>query len=143
MRVARALTLGLAVALLTLLTQVGGVLLLACWFAARRKPARALALFAMSYAALTVLVLPLVAPRFGRVALPCRAAGELPLRSASLGFCALNRHYVRPELRARLETLARELEARHPGSVVHTLDAGFPLGGPLLPHLGHHDGRPV
>jgi hypothetical protein len=69
------------------------------------------------------------------VALPC--FGDT-LRSQSVLYRALNRHYVTPDLL----TLTTDLATTHPGSVTLTLDAGFPFTNlPLLPHLSHDDGE--
>lgn len=112
---------------LTLLTQIGGLAWLFALMARRR-----LVVFGLTYVALSVgATLP--APQFGRVALPC-IGGAPPL--ASPMYCALNRHYVSPQMKDVLSDLARAV----PGTRV--LDANFPFfdGFPLLPHLSHDDG---
>ena len=119
---------------LTLLTQIGGIAwLIACLF--RR---RWLAFVAL-YAALSIAAL-WIAPMFGRVALPC--TGET-LRIQSAIYCALNRHYVVPELSQVLQETAVKAAKERPGTITQVLDANFPFldGFPLLPHLSHDDGR--
>lgn len=139
---ARTLLLSVAVLLLTALTQIGGVLLLVTVAAARlvrwRCPATA-ALFVVAYAAATIIVVPPAAALAGRVPLPC--TGE-PLRALPV-LCALNRHYVVPELLKLADALAVDVDAEFPGSVTVALDANFPFldDFPLLPHLSHDDGR--
>lgn len=125
----------LAIAALAALTQTGGLAWAAALFFRRRVLA-----FALFYCAFWGAAM-LVAPAFGRVALPCLPGGEL--RSQSPLYCALNRHYVAPELLDLAEDLAAEMAARYPGTVTLTLDGGFPFldGFPLLPHLSHADGR--
>ncbi|MEM9044691.1 MAG: hypothetical protein AAGC81_08335 [Pseudomonadota bacterium] len=126
---------GLAILLLTLLTQLGGI----AWLIALATRRRVLT-FLFVYVALWGSAL-VVAPLFGRVPLPCWPTGELQF--ATPLYCALNRHYVRPEMRDVLLDLGREMERRYPGTITLVLDANFPFidGFPLLPHLSHQDGR--
>lgn len=58
-------------------------------------------------------------------------------------FCALNRHYVAPELRQTMLDFATQLNALLPDTITLTRDADFPFGTgiPLLPHLSHDDER--
>jgi hypothetical protein len=123
------------IALLTVLTQLGGLAwLLALAF--RRR----FFVFVLTYMALSLCAV-YTAPLFGRVALSCVSDDALKVRS--LLFCALNRHYVVPELRDVLVATANSVENRFPGTQTLVLDAGFPFlrGFPLLPHLSHEDGR--
>lgn len=125
---------------LFVVTQVGVVL----WpvFGAFRGPRagwRGVALGVAVYALLSALVVPPVAAVLGRVPLPCGAGA---LRPRSWAFCAANRRYVAPELRAAAIEIADDVADGHPGTYVSYLDGGFPFGGvPLLPHLSHGDGR--
>lgn len=136
---------------LTLLTQVGGVVL---WLttplvAASARRLRMWSPLAASFEAATVflviygiaslLVVPPLAAIGGRVPLPC--FGD-QLQSRSMIFCALNRHYVRRDLRTLAGELGEALTRTHPGARLRTLDAGFPFldGFPLLPHLSHRNG---
>lgn len=134
---------GLAVLVLTLLTQIGGLAWLLARAATRRRGVAAMltAFFAL-YAGLS-LAARLAAPAFGRVPLPCFESGKAPLASASPLYCALNRHYVTPSLLGLAEDLARSVDRAHPGTLTLTLDAGFPFldGFPMLPHLSHDDGE--
>lgn len=121
--------------LLTILTQIGGVAwLIAVFF--RQK----IFAFLVAYAALTIAVV-WIAPRFGRVSLNCFDDGSLQVQS--LMYCALNRHYVSPELRELLNDTAEEMDRQYPGTVTLVLDANLPFwdGFPLLPHLSHDDGE--
>lgn len=122
------------IAVLKLLTQVGGLAwLIACLFQRRWLA------FVALYAALSIAAL-WIAPVLGRVPLPC--AGET-LRMQSWMYCVLNRHYVVPEMAEVLDETAEKAADRHPGTVTLVLDANFPFidGFPLLPHLSHDDGR--
>jgi len=126
---------GIILLALTALTQIGGL----AWLAALPFRRRWLA-FPLVYAGLSAATLWL-APFAGRVPLPC--LGDGPLRSHSFLFCAMNRHYVTPEMRALALDLAEAMATARPGTVTTTLDAGFPFlaGFPLLPHLSHDDGE--
>lgn len=124
-----------AVALLTVLTQLGGLAwLLALAF--RRR----LVVFLLAYAGLWTAAM-VVAPSLGRVPLDCFGGGVLRLQSPL--YCVLNRHYVAPELKAAAQDLAEAVDAAFPGTVTLALDGNFPFldGFPLLPHLSHADGR--
>jgi hypothetical protein len=122
---------------LTILTQIGGIAWLVAMFFRRRLVA-----FMLAYVALTAAAV-WIAPNFGRVALSCFDDG--PLQVQSLMYCALNRHYVTPELRDVLIDTAEEMDRRYPGTETLVLDANFPFwdGFPLLPHLSHDDGEKV
>lgn len=123
------------IVLLTILTQLGGL----AWLIGLGFKRRLLA-FLLAYAALSFGA-AMVAPSFGRVPLPCISSG--PLQPQSIMYCALNRHYVTPELRQTALDFAREMNTLHPDTITLTLDANFPFGTrfPLLPHLSHGDGR--
>lgn len=119
-------------AVLTILTQLGGL----AWFVALFFRRRLLA-FALTYTAFWASAM-MAAPLADRVPLPC--TGE-PLRSQSLFYCILNRHYVAPEVYDLATDLAVEMDRRFPGTVTLTLDGSLPFGTqPLLPHLSHKNG---
>lgn len=120
---------------LTVLTQIGGI----AWLMARLFNRRILA-FAALYIALSAAAV-FVAPIFGRVALSCIGTPGYQLQSPM--YCALNRHYVTPELATTLKDVGTKLATLHPSARIRVLDANFPFfnGFPLLPHLSHNDGR--
>jgi hypothetical protein len=132
---------------LTLLTQVGGALYLLALFlrgrvrGLRDKPRLALALCFVGLYGLTWFPVQAAASLSGRVGLPCAEQGAL--RAATPLYCIAHRHYVRPQLRALAQDMARAVDQQYPGTLTLTLDAGFPFfdGFPLLPHLSHDDGR--
>lgn len=99
--------------------------------------------FSVLYALLTAAILPQVAPIFGRTALNCFSDGKHPYQASSWLYCALNRHYVRPELKKSLERLSQHMSQKYPGTISTYLDANFPFidGFPLLPHRSHNDGK--
>jgi hypothetical protein len=142
---------GLAVVLLTVVTQVGGVAWLAALALRRafapRRPFRwplLLLLFLLCYLAASFAA-EVVAERQDRIALPCGADDGRHLVMASRLYCLLNRNYVTTETYFLVDALAREMDERFSGTLTQILDAGFPLlsGFPLLPHLSHDDGRKV
>ena len=141
------------VVLLTLLTQIGGLVMLLVWGLSSFALPRAIGawgraainalLFVVAYAAIGVLVVPPLAALGGRVPLPCRAQPDRAFAAGSILLCALNRHYVVPDLVVVLNELSGEIERVFPGTTTLFLDANFPFlnGFPLLPHLSHRDGR--
>ncbi len=142
----------LVVVLLTLLTQIGGFVLVGATLIvlALRTPRRHRwlatgALFVALYAVASLTLVPAMATASGRIALPCSRAPEASVSALSLLTCALNRHYATPSVASLLETMADDLERPLPNTRVRYLDAGFPFGWgmPMLPHLSHGDGRKV
>jgi hypothetical protein len=146
--------------LLTVFTQVGGViwllgLYITRWLPLERMPVRARwwSSFAVRFAfylAVTFLVVPPLARIFGRVPLPVSSSGVLKPRT--LWTAIGNRHYVRPELRRIAMGHAEAMAAKYPGLQVNYFDANFPFsiklpfrsfrrGFPLFPHLSHNDGK--
>jgi len=145
----RAILHAIVITLLTLATQIGGIAYLLTFAIVQsvRKHLRPIGLvapvvFLLSYVGLSVISAYL-APLFGRVPLPCFSSEHLKLAMQSPLYCALNRHYVRPELRSLALRLAENMDQKYPGTVTLGLDANFPFidGFPLLPHLSHDDGR--
>jgi hypothetical protein len=137
---------------LTLLTQVGGVLLWPAWGAvwsategmSRGRAWARCGLMLAVYLLGTQALLPLIAARTGRVRLPAFATADTPLGPLVLATVLLNRGYVRPHTRDAVLSGARAAAAHEPGLVVRYLDAGFPFPWPpLLPHLSHGDGQRV
>jgi len=136
-------------ALLTLLTQVGGVVLLitlAGSLLIRRfvdhsmvKRFMSPLLFIVLYAVTIVVVVPPLAKQYGRVALPW--SGNL--QPLTIWTCLLNRHYVTPSLKEMVTEATEVFLKEHPGRTVNYLDANFPFKNefPLWPHLSHDDGR--
>ncbi|MEM8791990.1 MAG: hypothetical protein AAGE80_10240 [Pseudomonadota bacterium] len=131
----RLLLYAIAMILLTLLTQLGGIAWIAAQFA-RRKLVSFVFLYLVLWAAATQ-----IAPQFGRVPLSCFPDSRL--RMANIAYCALNRNYVSPELREVLTDTAYAVASRYPDAETLVLDANFPFieGFPLLPHLSHQDGK--
>jgi hypothetical protein len=140
-----------AVVALTVVTQLGGLVLVALLpllTRIRRRAPRsgttlAIAALLAGYLACVFAVAPLVALISGRVPLPIVASADAPLRPATLLMVLLMRSYTRPALRDVALDAARALARAHPGSELRYLDGAFPAWDrfPLLPHLSHRDAR--
>ena len=146
------------VLLLTVITQVGGIIL---WLslpalssirirveaASGRTIALgvATAIFITIYGFFSWFIVPNIAPIFGRVALPCFSTDDLAIKPGNILFCALNRNYVVPGLKDLLIGLSKNMANKHEGFAIMYLDANLPFidGFPLIPHLSHNDGRKV
>lgn len=137
--------------LLTVFTQVGGVIWLLCLFffrfidrkikpAWKRVAAKSL-LFAGCYLIITFFLIPLIAKPLGRVPLP--VFEKRGLQPGNVWTCILNRNYVKPELKEIAFRVAENMRTTYSGTAVNYLDANFPFFDrfPLLPHLSHHDGK--
>ena len=141
-------------AILTLLTQVGGFVLCIYWLVVHglgwnrgqssiRYRLYATLLFIGLWAVATFALVPLLAKPFGRVPMPLYATEMAPIRPANWIYVLANRHYVKPELR----TAVTQVIQAHNQTDVYTellyLDANFPFwtGFPLLPHRSHDDGE--
>ena len=143
-------------AFLTLISQIGGIVYLACLpiFKLWREKVGGLkiyrigfnvAIFCLFYTLATFWIVPPIAEYFGRVPMP--HSDEHPnLREHNFMTVLLNRHYVTPALRKITEEVAEKLAKQHKDSLVVTyLDCNFPFinGFPLQPHLSHDDGRKI
>jgi hypothetical protein len=135
----------------TVLTQVGGLILLLSWPIVSRvkrkfpqlryKIIYNVLIFSVLYTFASILIIPPLAATFGRVPLPMWSNQHLQPRN--IWTCILNRHYVRPNLKIAMEKVSRQVNQAFPGTITHYLDAGFPFWDkfPMLPHLGHKDGK--
>lgn len=138
---------GLWLLILTLLTQIGGLVwiitLVLQTLLPKRMPAFRWWAFPLLYLCCSILIVPPLARSFGRVPLP--VFGSATLKPQNLLFALFNRHYVRPELRDVLTTAATDMQQTYPGAIVRYMDACFPFidGYPLEPHFSHRDGKKV
>lgn len=129
----------------TTVTQIGGVILIITskliGSQKNRFTGDTLFYFGVVYCIFTFLVIPIVAPIFGRVAIENRKH----LQPTSYFTILCNRNYVVPEVNYALQQAAVEFEAQHSEITIYYLDANFPFfdGFPLLPHLSHNDGKKV
>lgn len=131
--------------LLTILTQIGGIIYLLSILIINRKVdnhrLKRTGLFTLFYLAFTFIIIPIVAPIFGREKIK-----ETDLIAANTIFTKLmNRNYVRPKLNKALEKISVALNKNHHGIKLIYLDANFPFINkfPLLPHLSHNDGKKI
>jgi hypothetical protein len=131
--------------ILTILTQIGGITyLLSLLIDFKWKKVfrfKKSILFVSFYLVATFLIVPFLAPIFGR---------ELVINSqdiypTSFITVLLNRNYVKPELNNLLLASSKELNKSNKDIKICYLDANFPFinGFPLLPHLSHNDGKKI
>lgn len=133
---------------LTILSQVGGIVLLAIAGLSRARRwsfGAGTVAFLLTYAIVTFAVVPPVAKALGRDRLPCFARHDRPYGAVNPLLCVLNRNYVAPRVEVLISALADRMALELPGTKTRYLDAGFPfIGGfPLMPHLSHRDGLKV
>lgn len=129
--------------LLTAVTQIGGIAYLMAILITRTW-LKKLAVFICLYSVLSLASI-YVAPKFGRVAIPCFTSKNQTLKVSSPIYCALNRQYVTPKTYDLISALSLNIDSKFKDSQTLVLDANFPFfdGFPLLPHLSHKDGRKV
>lgn len=141
------------IGLLTLFTQIGGVLYLLAlpifyWvnkqFNGRwKKRFFKIAFFTAFYLAATFFIVPPLAKwQCGRVPLPLWSNPNLKPHNVFY-YCLLNHHYVKPTMKKAAEEVADQLAKKFPGTTLCYLDANFPFfdGYPLEPHFSHRDGK--
>jgi len=151
LRIAKAILVILIFCILTVLTQIGGLVYLGSFFTHKYINKKTnniyanrilkLLTFLIFYIFTTFLIVPPVAKRFGRVPLPILETNNLqPLNVLT---CIFNRNYVKPELKQVAFLVAKRMNEKFPGTVVNYLDASFPFINkfPLFPHLSHNDGE--
>ncbi|HLP20721.1 MAG TPA: hypothetical protein VK174_10485 [Chitinophagales bacterium] len=137
--------------ILTILTQIGGVVLLLSFLLhttidkrlssiAGRRMVKSVC-FTFLYFIFTFLLVPPAAKLFGRVRLPM--TGHRHLKPVNMLTCLLNRNYVRPQMRDIVYQVADKMHQHDSAFVLCYLDANFPFVNrfPLIPHLSHNDGR--
>jgi hypothetical protein len=150
-KITRLLLLLIWLALLTLFTQVGGVIYLLCipiflWLKPKIQHdylrfAANVGTFIFIYLIFNIWLIPALAKPFGKVPLPF--FGTTHIRPLHIGTYLLNRHYVTPEMRKLILGVSKDMNKQFPGTDILYLDANFPLFRkyPLFPHLSHNDGK--
>ncbi|MCZ4410311.1 hypothetical protein O3Q51_15960 [Cryomorphaceae bacterium 1068] len=124
--------------LLTVITQIGGLLYLMIVLVFRKtKWGKRLLVFIGLYALATFVIVPILAPHFGRE--------KVKVEVVNAGYILANRNYVTAEMNKTLESIEQNLKSQYPELKLVVLDANFPFldGFPLLPHLSHDDGKKV
>jgi hypothetical protein len=130
---------------LTILTQIGGVIyLISLVFITKNKANYKLkrsVFFITLYLITTFLIIPNIAPVFGRT----KICENQNLSSHNFITKLCNRNYVKSELNIILQDISKTLKATNSELKVVYLDANFPFfdGFPLLPHLSHNDGKKI
>jgi hypothetical protein len=140
-------------AILTVLTQIGGIIyLFSLSFhpiintklnTTSKRILSKLSLFLLLYFTSTFFIVPWLAEKTGRVQLPIVEHKNVAPQRFFL--CLLNRNYVKNELKTALFQIADNFDRKFPGSKIYYLDANFPFLNrfPLLPHLSHNDGKKI
>ncbi|RPE00218.1 hypothetical protein EGM88_02845 [Aureibaculum marinum] len=131
----------LIVILLTVLTQVGGIIWIISLIVAIKLNYKKRYLFVGLYLLFNLLIIPPIANYFGRVEL---SYFNENLKPKNIIYPLLFRNYVTPELKELLENSAQNINNEYNFQITY-LDANFPFynGFPLLPHLSHNDGKKV
>jgi len=130
----------LIIILLTIFTQVGGLIwVIACFISAKTLIKKRI-IFPLLYLISVSLIIPPIAKHFGRVQLP---VVNTSLKPHNYIYPLLYRNYVKPKLLNLLITASTNLEKSEIN--ITYLDANFPFlnGFPLLPHISHNDGKKI
>lgn len=131
--------------LLTVLTQVGGVVYVLALIATKiwqpQFRFKLLLIFVVIYSLTIFVFVPILAPLGGREKVKNRFNVEPVNYIGGL----MNRNYVTPELNKYLDEVSQYLAKTNPSLKLRYLDACFPFfdGFPLLPHLSHNDGNKI
>lgn len=131
--------------LLTLLTQIGGIIYLIVEIVFLKKKIKnrlkKMSVFIALYLMSTFLLVPYLAPLFGRE----KIKDNNYIVACSFFTKLCNRNYVTPELNKVINTITIDMDKKYPGFQLIYLDANFPFLNkfPLLPHLSHNDGKKV
>ncbi len=98
-------------------------------------------LFSILYTLSTFILIPNIAPYFGRE----KINDTYTIQANTFLTKLCNRNYVVPELNSILTAISLRLDKKHNGIKLVYLDANFPFfdGFPLLPHLSHNDGKKI
>lgn len=140
-KIVRLLVIAIIFVILTILTQVGGIVFLLSIWLARKTKWNSVLIFIAAYSLVTFLIIPVIAPLMGREKV-INAENIKPVNYLTI---VLNRNYVTPELNLVLKDLSNHPDLINNSIQVRYLDACFPFynGFPLLPHLSHNDGKKI
>ena len=129
--------------LLTLITQIGGIVYLISIFFSRiwnkKLKLKTTIIFVGIYLFSTFIIVPKIAPVFGRE----KVVYSEKIKPTNFMTVLLNRNYVKPKLNELLKQTEKQLIRTN--IEIHYLDANFPFINkfPLLPHLSHNDGKKI
>ncbi|WP_066629500.1 hypothetical protein [Labilibacter marinus] len=143
MKILKVMGYAFSVLLLTILTQVGGVVFIVSSLVAARLKFRfrKLVSFVVLYVVATFIIVPMLASVMGREPI----GSFTNVKPGSYLTILLNRNYVTPKLNQTLKNISDELAQTSPSIKLQYLDACFPFINkfPLLPHLSHNDGKKI
>ncbi|WP_299212864.1 hypothetical protein [uncultured Dokdonia sp.] len=124
---------------LTITTQIGGVVYLIAKIIYRKSILKKWIAFVVLYLLSTYAIVPYVAPLFGREKIKTTDTIKIHTLFTSLA----NRNYVIPEVNNVLANVSEKFLKTYPNVEIHCLDSNFPFfdGFPLPPHLSHKDGK--
>ncbi|MEN8886467.1 MAG: DUF1731 domain-containing protein [Winogradskyella sp.] len=125
------------ITLLTLVTQVGGLIWIVTLLISHKLKKKKRLVFPLLYLVFNLIIVPPIASYFGREQLPVLNQNLKPINwFYPLAF----RNYVLPKLKQGLIKTSENLASSNIS--ITYLDANFPFieGYPLLPHLSHNDG---
>ncbi|WP_232771649.1 hypothetical protein [Tenacibaculum sp. Bg11-29] len=125
---------------LTIVTQTGGIIYLITVLSTKNRVKRII-IFTVLYLFTTFLIIPYLAPFFGRE----KIKETNFLKAHSFFYKLANRNYVKPKLNKVISKIAADFENKNNGIRMVYLDANFPFIDkfPLLPHLSHNDGNKI
>lgn len=97
--------------------------------------------FTLLYGLITFLIVPYIAPFFGRQKIKDSSIVKAQTFITKL----TNWNYVTTDMNKVLQDVSLSLQKRYPKIKLVYLDANFPFfdGFPLLPHLSHDDGKKI
>ncbi len=127
--------------MLTVITQIGGLLYIISLLIFRKKGKVKYLYFIGTYMLFTFILLPYIAPTFGRE----RIKNSNKIEPHSYFYVLTNRNYVTPKMNQAITNIASNLNKESPNIRLVYLDANFPFldGFPLFPHLSHNDGKKI
>lgn len=127
------------VIVLTITTQIGGVVYLFSALIYRRSILKRWGIFVVLYLISSFVIVPYVASFLGREKIKTTDTIKIHMLFTSVA----NRDYVVPEVNTILANVSEKLSKTYPGIDIQCLDANFPFfdGFPLWPHLSHNDGK--
>ena len=131
------------VCFLTITTQIGGIVYLLSLVISKKwnkkLKFKTSIIFIGLYLLSTLIIIPLIAPVFGRE----KVKHSEKIKPTNYMTVLLNRNYVKPKLNDLLSDTAKKLNGTN--ITIHYLDANFPFINkfPLLPHLSHNNGKKI
>ena len=137
------------VGVLTITTQVGGVLIWPSLCISTNNigflyQIQRITMPIICYLLGTWWVVPVVAAPFNSVPLPCSSTKEYPLAPRSYLTCLTNRNYVHSSVKDDLLRTSKIFGRLYANVDIHYLDVGFPIRGmPTVPNLSHVNGKTV